>query len=271
MRVSALRASLRHGGVRILPPPVLFERMLAEMGRRPDRPLSHYVEELAANDALRVQWEVSVERYNMRKYRDWDHRVRSQSGNVALYYALIREIQAKVVVETGTASGSMTSYLLAALELNGEGKLISIDIPPTAGELTMDLTIDQSEIGFWIPETLRHRWDYRTGDAKVLLPKVMVEQPVDVFVHDSLHTRTHMLFEYAVARCLMREGTLVISDDILWNNAFDDFLALNELSGYAPVSNPNIGCFVNRFDAFERSVGTGIIDAGSGDAPAARA
>lgn len=271
IRVSDWRAGIRHGGVRILPPPVLFERMLADMERRPAKPLSDYIEELAATDDLRRQWEASDERYNLRKYRDWNHRVRSQPGNVALYYALIREIRPRVLVETGTASGSMTSFLLAALEANGEGKLISIDIPPMAGELTMNLTIDRSEIGYLIPETLHHRWDYRIGDAKVLLPKVMVEQPVDVFVHDSLHTRTHMLFEYAVARCLMREGTLIISDDILWNNAFDDFLALNELSGYAPVSNPNIGCFVNRFDAFERSVGTGIVDVGGSDAPAARA
>lgn len=70
----------------------------------------------------------------------------------------------------------------------------------------------------------------------------MIEQPVDVFVHDSLHTRPHRLFDCAVARCLMPEGTVIISDDILWNNAFDDFIPLNELSGYAPVSNPNIRC-----------------------------
>ena len=270
MRVSAWRATLRHGGVRILPAPALFERILAEMGRAPGVTLSRYVEELVGNDDLRRQWEESVERYDLRKYRDWNHRVRSQPGNVALYYALIREICPQVIVETGTASGSMTSLLLAALEANGEGRLISIDIPPTEGTLTMDLTIDRSDIGFWIPKSLHARWDYRVGDAKVLLPKVMAEQQIDVFVHDSLHTRTHMLFEYAVARCLMPEGSLVVSDDILWNNAFDDFLALNELSGYAPSSNPNIGCFVNRFDSFEKSVGTGIVRIDDKAAPGAR-
>jgi predicted O-methyltransferase YrrM len=271
VKVSAWRAQLRHGGLRIVPAPILFERMLTDMGRQPGRTLPHYVEELVANDDLRLKWESSAQRYNLKKYRDWQHRVRSQPGNVVLYYALIRETRPTVVVETGTASGSMTSFLLAALEANDSGKLISIDIPPTEGRLTMDLTIDRSEIGFWIPENLHHRWDYRVGDAKALLPKVMVEQQVDVFAHDSLHTRTHMLFEYAVARCLMREGTLIISDDILWNNAFDDFLALNELSGYAPLSNPNIGCFVNRFDDFERSIGTGIVDVDGGIVPAGQA
>lgn len=255
------RATLRRGGVRFLSPEVLFERMLSELDLRPGRGLHDYVEELLTHDSLRRQWEEASHHYNVTKYKDWYHRVGSVPGNVAMYYGLIRALSPEVVVETGTASGSMTSFLLAALEMNGKGKLISIDIPPMEGQLTMNLTIDRSEIGYWIPQEVRHRWEYRVGDAKVLLPKVLAEQPVDVFVHDSLHTRTHMLFEYAVARCLMRDGSLILSDDILWNNAFDDFLALNRLAGYAPLSNPNIGCFVNRFDEFERSIGTEIIHA----------
>ena len=247
--------------MRFLTEDALFEQILRDVKLRRSQTLQQYVDELVANEEMRRQWEYASRRYNVSKYRDWTDRVRSWPGNVALYYALIREIRPEIIVETGTASGSMTSYLLAALDANGSGKLISIDIPPIAGSLTMDLTINRSDVGYWIPATLHHRWDYRIGDAKVLLPKVMAEQRVDVFVHDSLHTRTHMLFEYAVARCLMREGSLIISDDILWNNVFDDFLALNRLSGYAPFSNLNIGCFVNRFDELERQVGTEIVHA----------
>jgi predicted O-methyltransferase YrrM len=264
---SAFRSRIRGGGVRFLSEDVLFERILADLGRVPDRLFQDYLEELAAHDDLRRQWEWASAQYGARKYRDWQDRVRSRPGNVVLYYALFRELRPKVIVETGTATGSMTSYMLAALEANGAGRLISIDIPPQAGRLTMDVTVDRSDIGYWIPEALRHRWDYRIGDAKVLLPRVMAEEQVDVFVHDSLHTRTHMLFEYAVARCLMRDGTLIVSDDILWNNAFDDFLALNRLPGYAPLSNPNIGCFVNRFDAFERDVGTAVVAVEGEQAP----
>ena len=87
----------------------------------------------------------------------------------------------------------------------------------------------------------------------------MPEETVDVFIHDSLHTRTHMVFEYAVARALLRPGALILSDDVLWNNGFDDFLMLNELTGYAPFCNSNIAGVMNCFDAFETEVGTGIV------------
>ncbi len=114
---------------------------------------------------------------------------------------------------------------------------------------------------FLLPKTdeYRSRWSYRLGDAKVLLPRILAEEDVDVFIHDSLHTATHMLFEYATARALMPEKTLLLSDDIGWNNSFDGFLAINGLTGYAPFSNPNVGLAVNLFNKFEHDAGIGIV------------
>ena len=42
------------------------------------------------------------------------------------------------------------------------------------------------------------------------------------------------------------------SDDILWNDVFENFLDSQKLVGYAPLNNPNLGIFKNKFDNFER-------------------
>jgi predicted O-methyltransferase YrrM len=44
-----------------------------------------------------------------------------------------------------------------------------------------------------------------------------------MFIHDSLHTYEHMLWEFETAYPLIRPGGLLVSDDALWNNAFHDF------------------------------------------------
>jgi predicted O-methyltransferase YrrM len=193
-------------------------------------------------------------------YKDWNQRVTSFPGNVAIYYALVRELKPDLIVETGTATGSMTSYILAALNRNQNGRLISLDLPPVSGKLTMDLSLPQEEVGYWIPNAYKERWTYLPGDSKVTLPRVMADEKVDFFIHDSLHTRTHMLFEYSVARALMPQGAIIASDDVLWNNSFDDFLMMNRLTGWAPNSNPNLAITINEFDKLETEIGIGISD-----------
>src|SRR5262249_16918185 len=52
----------------------------------------------------------------------------------ALFF-LVRALRPATVVETGTANGTSTTYLLAALARNGAGRLVSIDLPfEAAGE-----------------------------------------------------------------------------------------------------------------------------------------
>ena len=39
------------------------------------------------------------------KYQNWYDRIFNNQANVLLYYALIRELKPKIIVETGTAQG----------------------------------------------------------------------------------------------------------------------------------------------------------------------
>lgn len=236
----------------------LYKEVLRRCGRKPKLSLSDYASELANDKLMAEQFKIMSSKYGILKYSNFQDKVAKSPGNVAIYYALIRELQPNIILETGTATGSMTSYILAALNRNGSGSLLSIDIPAVKGELTMDISVRNDEVGYWIPDEYKKRWTYIEGDAKLHLPKVMAEQSVNFFIHDSLHTRTHMFFEYMVARALMAPGAIIASDDVLWNNSFDDFSMVNRLTAYSPYSNPNLGILVNEFDLFETTQGLGV-------------
>lgn len=137
---------------------------------------------------------------------------------VLLQYAAIRAFAPDVVVETGVASGVSSSYLLLALQKNGRGMLYSIELgderylPPGKSP------------GWVVPERLKSRWDLRIGDCRELLPKLLKElRTVDVFIHDSLHTYEHMLWEFRASYLFIKPSGLLISDDAAWNPAFPEF------------------------------------------------
>lgn len=230
----------------------IYRSMLTRLGRTPSQSFGEYLNEVRSNQILRAQFEHQTEARNITKYRSWDDRIDRLKGNIALYYALIRETGPKTLVETGTASGSMTSILLSALDRNEAGELISIDIPPKSGQLGMQHSIERENIGFHIPEKYRARWSYIEGDAKVHLPRVLAEKTCDVFIHDSLHTRTHMMFEYSVARALLPEDAIIISDDITMNESFLDFVGAHRLDGFIPLENMNIGATISAFEGDDR-------------------
>ena len=142
----------------------------------------------------------------------------------ALLYALVRAVDPTLVVETGTANGSSTVYLLSALRANGHGELVSIDLPfvgPERVAVVAGSSIDEydaspippgREAGWMIPDALRDRWSVRLGDAGELL--AAVTGPVDVFFHDSLHTREHMLLEFETIWPRLARDGILLADDV---------------------------------------------------------
>jgi predicted O-methyltransferase YrrM len=148
----------------------------------------------------------------------------------ALLYGLARALRPATVVETGTASGISTAYLLAALDRNDTGRLVSIDLPFEGGgagdlrPLVAGTSIDGydasplppgKEPGWAIPEELRGRWELRLGDSRGLLPALLAEVgEIELFFHDSLHTREHMLFEFETVWPRLARGGVLASDDV---------------------------------------------------------
>lgn len=138
------------------------------------------------------------------------------------FYMLVRVARPSVMVETGVFDGINTANFLLAMRENRHGRLISIDLPAvgeivdsTRGMPTGRLPPDCAP-GWVIPDELRDRHELLLGDSRELLPKVLErEGTIDAFLHDSLHTYDHMLFEYETAWPRIREGGLFMSDDIL--------------------------------------------------------
>lgn len=137
---------------------------------------------------------------------------------VLVQYAVVRAFRPEIVVETGVANGVSSSYILLALEKNKRGTLHSIDIG-------VDRYLPPGKTWGWVvPQFLRHRWDLRLGDAQILLPELLASlRRTDIFIHDSLHTYEHMLWEFREAYPFLPDGGLLFADDALWNEAFWEF------------------------------------------------
>jgi predicted O-methyltransferase YrrM len=133
-------------------------------------------------------------------------------------WSLAVHLRPKHAVETGVARGVTTRIILEALHRADSGHLWSIDRPP----LDRDL---HDQIGVAVPSGLRKRWTLLRGTSRRVLPGLLARVgPIDLFVHDSLHTERNLRFELAQAWPAMATNGALIADDIEQNTAFRHFL-----------------------------------------------
>ncbi len=153
-------------------------------------------------------------------------------------YVTVRCLRPERTVETGVERGISSAFLLSAMERNGHGSLLSIDLPTfdPAGRTNRDGLPDRSHVagpewvGGLVDASLRSRWALRVGDARTLLPQALDELgTIDAFFHDSEHSYEHMLFEYHQVWDHLRPGGCLISDDVAWSGpsrrAWTEFVA----------------------------------------------
>ena len=164
-----------------------YDAVFSELDITPDKPLYHYTAELKSDELLKQTFKNTSDLSGGKDFdKIYDKRFRRENY-IVNYYALIRILKPGIVIETGTDTGNLTSWILSAMHKNNHGRLISIDIPSQAGKLTMETNLASKEVGKLIPDVYRDRWELHLGDAKELLPKLLLENEVDVFIHDSLH------------------------------------------------------------------------------------
>jgi predicted O-methyltransferase YrrM len=133
-----------------------------------------------------------------------------------LCYLSCRLIHPEVVIETGVAYGVSSAFILKALQENDCGTLHSIDLPP--------LSIGYEKFwGIAVPDELQDRWRLHRGSSARVLPRLLQEtSTVDLFVHDSLHTHRNMRREFDTIWPHLRNGGLLLADDVERNRAFGE-------------------------------------------------
>jgi predicted O-methyltransferase YrrM len=153
-------------------------------------------------------------RLGLASYASWNDGDRAYGQ--ALWCTVAHMRPAKVV-ETGVAHGVTTRIILEGLERNGTGQLWSIDLPATDTAL-------HSEIAVAVPQDLRSGWTYVPGTSRDRLPGLVSQVgQLDLFVHDSLHTKRNLCFELDTAWPALRPGGLAVVDDIDHNTGFPEF------------------------------------------------
>jgi hypothetical protein len=124
----------------------------------------------------------------------------------------------EVAIETGVAHGVTSRIVLEALAQNHLGHLWSIDLP-----FPFDHRL-HGETGTVVTGACRTRWSYLEGSSKQRLPPLVAEVgPVEMFIHDSLHTAENTLFEMEQAASAMSAGGVMLVDDIDSHMGFATF------------------------------------------------
>ena len=83
----------------------------------------------------------------------------------------------------------------------------------------------QKECGWLIPDYLKERHPLYLGPAQKLLPEILYDlKRGDVFLHDSDHGYSHIIFELSLAWGHLRPGGLALCGNIEQNTAFYDFV-----------------------------------------------
>ncbi len=136
-------------------------------------------------------------------------------------YLACRLAKPEVALEAGVAYGVSSAFILTAMEENGRGHLHSVDLPPLRRRA-------ERFHGIAIPNDLKDRWNLHRGSSRRILPSLLPELgKIDFFLHDSLHTKRNMLFEFDEIWPVLRPGGVLLADDVERNTAFGEFKKRN--------------------------------------------
>jgi predicted O-methyltransferase YrrM len=159
--------------------------------------ISGYFQEIEEDTQLRDHLVRLTKSSKERHVADADIRFGRRIG----WYALVRAIRPRVVVETGVDKGLGSCVFAAALMKNSAegfpGRLIGTDINPNAGYL---LQAPYDRFGKVV-----------YGDSLATLKNLNEE--VDLFIHDSVHTAEYEHAEFLAVQPKLSKNAVVLSDN----------------------------------------------------------
>lgn len=145
-------------------------------------------------------------------------------GHVALLHFLTRHLRPSAVLETGVAAGFSSGAVLSALESNGAGTLFSSDFP------YFRLKNPERYVGFVVDDHLRTNWHLLIDGDRRNLPEILSQvDEVDMFHYDSDKSRDGRQFAMRLVFPKVKDGGIVVMDDIQDDMFFRDFVTENDL------------------------------------------
>ena len=168
--------------------------------------ISGYFEELHSNKDLPLR----IEKFCRSSRRGSEIDKLFLRNKRAAWYAFVRVLQPKLVVETGTDKGLGALIIAEALKKNGAGQLVTIDYDPTSGSL-----LEESD-GVYLT--------HLKGNSLELLKTL---DKIDLFIHECYHSPDHELGEYNTVARSLSENALVISGYSYTTNVLSNWSKLN--------------------------------------------
>jgi predicted O-methyltransferase YrrM len=140
-------------------------------------------------------------------------------ADMDLLYSLCLATGATRVLETGVAFGWSSLAILSAISRDPAAELISIDLPYLGAKL-------DTLVGLAVPNDLRRQWSLRHGADRDELPGAVSKlAPLDLAHYDSDKSYLGRRWAYPLIWSGLRDGGMLISDDVEDNMAFLDFAA----------------------------------------------
>lgn len=159
----------------------------------------------------------------------------NQADHQQLYYqwlsALMKVVKPKQVVELGSAAGIST--IMMALFMPKDSKLYSVDIDPNIAWKWMK---------FDYPQVIKILSD----DLDMNIWKDIDLEKTDILFIDALHTKEHLQKELDLYLPKLKNGTIVILDDIRMEGLWDIWQALpyDKCENTNPCHSTGYGFFI---------------------------
>ncbi|ABC22244.1 hypothetical protein F11_07450 [Rhodospirillum rubrum F11] len=171
----------------------------------PESEISAYIEEINDDGALRAHFATVMQG------RQGPMDIGFHPGRRMGWYAIVRALKPKIVVETGVARGHGSLTLAAAILRNRAeghaGRYVGTDINPEAGMLFCG---DYAQAGTILyGDSLESLWAFN--------------EKIDLFINDSDHSASYESEEYDLIESKLAENALILGDNAHATDALLEF------------------------------------------------
>lgn len=192
---------------------------LTERNRRELAHMVALVSKISPSESLKYIDEVRSDSQlssHIRSTLSKDNSMRDSSmllGRRIGWYAFVRALKPRLVIETGVHQGIGAVTIIRALEKNSEegspGKYLGTDIDPQAGVLVTGKFLETGRVLF--------------GDSIATLRSVSDE--IDLFVNDSDHSAEYEAEEYEVVQARLSKSAVILGDNSHATSSLMEFSA----------------------------------------------